>query len=536
MMKNAKYGRKPMLKKVKRSYYFKYNRICVRAFKAVRQEEGEREIFKQLAVIQKTRLYFPKKFLAPSLGCILTEEFSDAVSQKLFKESIDTCLASLIMLGRNKYKDSLVIPYPKPWKEYLKSLGLVPKIFSPLLFWIILFYRLKEGVREVLRLYQYKVNYYSKIKNYISFVGVPENGLLETSCSKYLYNFLSYTQCRFPEFQIVCENPRIAEKNGRCFQSTYTFLPLIDTKKKILFLISSLRVCLLSILSLFLGHWTYAYMLKDIIISNYVARLSPLKLPKKVIFLNSSYIYKPLWAIEMEKKGAEVALMFYATNTYDLKFEDRNSYGIIPGYERMTWNTYYTLHSNHKNFIEESVKRKVCVHVETKPFSLTDSIAPLELPEGPKIALFDVQPFRDAFLASIGRPTNIYTSKISEQIFSDILKWCEENKVYLIIKPKRDVHKRLCMDYASLMKRYDESKWCIFVDSMYSPMKICKQVQAVVCQPFTSAALFALSQDKPVTYYDPISRFVLEQPANQGIPLRTTCEDLYKFLNKSVLN
>lgn len=534
-MGTAKYGRKFMFRKIKGSLYFKYSLISLRALKVVRDKEGEREVFKHLKAIQRIRLFSPKNLITRGLGYQTPDVFSEALSQKLFKESLDTGLSSLVMISRCGYKKSLLIPYPKPWRQYLNTIGLKPHFLSSLLFLVNIIYKLREGITELGRLYKYNLKDFSKIQDHISFIGVPENALLESPPTKPLYNFLTYAQSKFSEKNILFESSINTQINDKSFQCTYPFLSLTETKEKTLFIVSAIWKGILSILPLMLGHWAYAYMFKDTLISSYVKRLRPTRLPQKIIFLNSFYIYKPLWAIELEKKGVEVALLFYATNTYDLQLEDSRTYGMIPGYAEMTWKKFYTLHNNHKEFLEKTVKRKISVSVETKPFSLTDYGSPLNLPLGPKIALFDVQPFRDAFLASIGRPTNIYTSDISEKIFSDLYNWCEENKVYLIIKPKRDVRKRLCPRYASLIGRYKEKEFCFFADSLFSPIKICQEVDAIICQPFTSAALFAVEGKKPVVYYDPISPFILEQPANQGISLIRTPAYLYNFLNKVVL-
>ena len=273
-------------------------------------------------------------------------------------------------------------------------------------------------------------------------------------------------------------------------------------------------------------------MLKEEIISKYINCLDDRDLPKEVIFLNSHYIYKPLWAITLEQRNVPVSLLFYSTNMYNIQFRN-DEYGLVYGYKKMNWHKFYTFHENHKEFIKNCTSTNVEIEVEREPINLVDSDVMLELPAGPKIALFDVQPFRDSFLALIGRPTNLYKYDISKAMLDDILDWCIKNKTFLVIKPKRDVNKKLCPHYKKMIESLNK-EWCIVLDSAYSTKTVSAAVDVIICQPFTSAALSAVALHKPVAYYDVTGTINLDQPACQGVKLLQSKRILYEFLEKAL--
>ncbi len=522
-----------MLKKFKNSYSFIFALNCLRAFKDVRDKESEKEIFRELNLIQSIPLCSEKSNIFCRSGHKVDNSFQCAVSQKMISENLDKGLASMVMLARYGHKKPIIIPYPREWREHLQKIGIKQHSLSRITFIAVLFKKLQEAFSEVIALWQYSMTPAQSFKNYISFVGVPSNALETSRPGKKLDNFLSYAEQKFPQSSFIFTGDTFQKITERASINIYPFLPLKSFLQKVKFLgISFIKICI-SLVYGSVGKWCSLYMLKDEIISQYVKMLKDKDLPKKAIFLNSYYIYKPLWARILEQRGTEVSLFFYATNTFNIQF-NKGDYGIFPGYQQMSWKKFYTLHKNHKKFIEETTKKSIWGEVEKQPVNMVDNRIPLELPAGPKIALFDVQPFRDSFLALIGRPTNLYKNDISQVIFKDVLEWCIQSKVFLIIKPKREVNKRLCPFYKKILEKTLAHERCIVLDSRYSPKIVCQNVDAVICQPFTSVALSAITMNKSVAYYDVTEMLKKSQPACQGVPLLHGKKELYEFLNASL--
>lgn len=511
-----------MFENFKRSYQFKYAYNCLRAYKHVKSKEGEKYIFFEADVIQMIPI------LKNEIGAANN---NISLTQKMLHENLNG-LSSVIMLARYGYKGKVILPYTKSWRRHLISIGIKPHILSAPLFLLNVYRKFKDGVCEFRRLNSYSTIFDNNGDKYISFIGFPLNSL-DMNINGELDNFLNYAQRKFPNNNLVFVSTVSKVINAKSTIANYPF-PAFQTRlQNIKFILLSIFTIVKSLIEALIGKWESAYLLKDIIQLNYVKLLDIKNLPQKVIFSNSHYIYKPIWTNQLAQD--QVALLFYSTNTYNIKFET-DEYGIAPGYKNMNWGSYYTFHTNHRDFIQKIVGKKVTIQIENAPINLTDKAQNLNFPVGLKVALFDVQPFRDGFLSLIGRPSNIYDYNASKFIFMDIIEWCISNNVYLILKQKREVNKRLCKQYARLLELIQSSGKCIIVDSMYSPRTISKLVDAVICQPFTSAALSAVYEGKPVVYYDPVSSFIKDQPACQGVQLLNEKAELHGWLSNKVLS
>ena len=516
-----------MLNTLKYKYKFTYLYNALRALQYVRSVEGETKIFECLNYIQSIPLC-PKRKNTP--------HFQLAVSQKLFWECTDTGLATAVMLSRYKYNKPLILPYPKQWRNYLESIGLINHRLSKIYFYKMIFYKLIEGIKEYCLLLKKSIHDNSEKKidftNYVLFLGFPENALKLRNNNIKLDNFMSYTKEKYKDKNLVYYGLQSKHIASGCFTTTYLFCPLNNFTQITNFLFTGAMMVLKAILSLVLGQWSRAYMLKDEMLAKYIDYLPREALPNEVVFSNSYYVYKPLWAQKLEKLNKKVVLLFYATNTYNIETK-KTEYGMYPAYSHMTWSNYYTFHENHKKFLQ-SVCKNSHVHVEESAINLVDKSKSISLPNGTKIAVFDVLPFRDAFLAKIGRPTTLYDFPTSKQFLLDILSWCEKNKTYLILKTKRNVKNRSCPKYSRMLKKLSSNKWFIIVDSQYSPRTVSSQVDAVICQPFTSAAISAKEVCKLVAYYDATGELKQNQLACQGVRLLDDKLKLWEYLDRNI--
>jgi polysaccharide biosynthesis PFTS motif protein len=133
-------------------------------------------------------------------------------------------------------------------------------------------------------------------------------------------------------------------------------------------------------------------------------------------------------------------------------------------------------------------------------------------------------------MAGIGRPCHFYTPGISRQSFDDIAKACRTHQINFFCKPKRDVGDRLCPEYDQMLSHGHERGLWQVLDHRISPARLCAEADIVICQPFTSAGLFAKALGKPSAYYDPMGIFEKSQPAAQGIPVLQGPEELMNWI------
>jgi len=528
----AKFGsrKKTVFNRLKERYVFSYLRHLLGSFKKVRTLEGESGILAILNELQNHKIPISYPLLRWMLPKKVRPIFEINLRQKLLRDLLETGLSSAIMLSRGGSNFKTILPVPQSWQIFLEKNSVFLNKFSSIYFVYYIFLKFREGLSEIFELLcRYEKSPASAEAAVL--IGFPPAAVAILSNEKIkLRNFISWVREKFnqKEYWIIGQEQR--KISDTVLESRYPF-PSLNRLKKIKFVMRSLFLTVKVMIAGILGQWTLLYLFKELVDYYYVECLQAEDLPSLFIFSNSCYIYRPLWTHLAEERGSEIRLLFYATNTYNVKLAI-GDYGLMPGYGIMTWPIYHTFHQNHAKFLEEILQAKVKIYVEESPIPLEDSEDKLEMPECKKIALFDVQPFKESFMAKIGRPTSLYTFAISKTIFEDLQAWCQENNILLIIKPKRGVGKRLCPKYFRMLKQLRLLSYVKIAYSQCSPERICEQVDAVICQPFTSAALFASAKRIPVAYYDPTHIFLKEQPACQGVPVLQGKVELNDWLSR----
>ena len=202
-MSGVRFGLRKLFKSWTKSFSFGYALDCLRAFKFIRLKEGEKEIFKEVDIIQSIPLFAKKNIVDFLFGYKVNEDFSDSLSQKLIHESLDNGLASAVMLTRYGYKKPVYMPYPRAWRQHLKQMALNQFFFSPFGFSLMILRKIKEAFSQLKSLWIYSLNL---DENYVSFISVPLNALHVSEGERELHNFLNYTQQKFPKNDLLFVN------------------------------------------------------------------------------------------------------------------------------------------------------------------------------------------------------------------------------------------------------------------------------------------------------------------------------------------
>lgn len=501
------------LKKIKRRTSFVVSLNRLRAYsRLVKSGEGETQIWSLITLL------------------VNRPDVPLAIRQKLIQNTMDHDLAAALMLVLAGNKNPILLRLPGQWRRFMKSHGAVVHWASPLLWYI-----------DLLRKYRVAwIVYKNLLKNRQAYqdncavlIGLHDNATI-TQSDIVPVNFLTWFQESFNySVQWVQKSGNTAvDSDHRIIFSDFSF-PKLSLREKVTFSKKATQYIFSAFLKAFYGRWHDSYMLPDLIEKAYVEALPTYKLAKLYGFTVAQHAYRPLWTYTAEDKGAEIAMFFYSTNNFDFQLIGRPPNGVVPSFTIMNWPVIYTQSHEHKNFVEQVMNKKAIIYCD-KLIPYEDSAKHITLAGKIKISYLDVQPFRPAFMASIGRPCHFYTEKYSLQALNDIVEVVGSVGGTLNIKPKRAVGKKLSKNYLNAINALQNSNTVQLIDPGVSPARLFKETDIVICQPFTSAALYARQAKKPVIYYDAVSFFEKEQPAAQNIPILQGKQELQLWLQKII--
>lgn len=444
------------------------------------------------------------------------DNFETPLKQKLLKESIDRDIAPPLMLASAGVDFPSIVRLPKEWRRFIASKGARLHRLSAFLWTAEVLRKFKQGIGTYKKLLR---NEQKPDENYAVLNGIHDTSFVSTLSNIPAQDFLAWFRKFFNYARqwIVPFSGGSFPSINEIFIAKFPF-PAIPPEQITVFKDKARKKIIHALLKMLTGDWRAAYMLSDTLEATYVGLLPAAQLAKLYAFTNAQYVYRPLWTYEAEQKGSTIALFFYSTNTFDMKLSDGDDIGYAPGYSMMTWPVIYTQHKNHHEFLKKLIKQQTDIKVQGL-VSYEDNGRKPAISGNIKILYLDVQPFRPAFMSDIGRPCHIYTEGVSEQTFHDIVMASKKMNAALFIKPKRFVGNRLSPSYKRMLLDAESQEIVHVIDSGISPARLCEDVDLVICQPFTSAALFAQAAGKPVIYYDAPGFFQKNQLADYGVPL-----------------
>lgn len=454
------------------------------------------------------------------------------LKQKLLKASLDHDLAPALMLASAGNRFPVIVRTPGCWRSCVRAHGTNVHFMSALLWQAEVLRKFIDGLRTYRRLSRHAQQ--APSGNYAVLSGLHGSTYTSALRNDNAQDFLAWFRKRFAftHYWIIPASAENYTSAGNCSWVASPF-PALPAEEKFAFLSAAQKIICAALLRLCVGQWHEAYMLSDRLEEIYMRHVPTENLAKMYAFTNAAYIYRPLWTYEVERRGAEVALFFYSTNTFNMALAKGGGNGNAPGYSQMAWPHIYTQHENHKIFLQDTMLRKADIKI-VGPIPYEDNAADINLPGQLKILYLDVQPFRAAFMASIGRPCHLYTEEVSREAFQDIVLLAGEQGAALFIKPKRNVGKRLSPAYRKMLLETEQKKFVKIIDPYISARQLCEKADIVICQPFTTAALFAQVFGKPVAYYDAQGVFADDQLAAQGITLLKGRAALETWLSQQI--
>lgn len=284
-----------------------------------------------------------------------------------------------------------------------------------------------------------------------------------------------------------------------------------------------------ALLGLLRGNWWPALMLGEAAKAAQVRFQEPALLARDYLFHNSNWIYRPLWTYEAERKGARIIFYFYSTNCE--KFKHSGAYpSLAYGWQAMAWPRYVVWDEYQAAFVRRAVGDAADIDVVGSISFNSGANLPRDLP-GHAIAVFDVQPMRDAVYQPLGLDFEYYVPRNAIRFLDDIQRATLVAGEIMVLKRKRDVGSKVHPAYELAIGHLGKTANYLELDPDTSASALIEKCQAVISTPFTSTALIGRELGKPSIYYDPYGICEKDDRAAHGIPILSGQEELQDWLS-----
>jgi len=464
-----------------------------------------------------------------------------AVRQFLLVQLVSTGLGAALLSSIGRHNAPVVYPLPSAWRKILGEHGFpVAELRSALLWACVVVLHFANGILVALKLALAAFLHFLGSANrdpqrYVYFDALGPGNLPPAGGGGEKNDIVSWYlnwPGRAAALNTVCHNMLsggMRESEGTVVVPIPSpHLPFADLALFVRFL----SECFISIgrafWGLMAGRWWYSMMLGETMKATHVRLQAPPLLAQDYLFHNSNWIYRPLWTYEAERKGSRIIFYFYSTNCE--KFKHACTYpSLAYGWQAMTWPQYLVWDDYQEVFVRRAVGDAAEVTV-VGPISFHEAApVPLDLPAR-SIAVFDVQPMRDAVYQPLALDTEYYVPRNANSFLMDIQNAAASAERVMVFKRKRDVGTRVHPHYERTTRWLSGVVNCIEVDPDISAASLIKKCQAVISMPFTSTALLGREQGKPSVYYDPHGICEKDDRAAHGIPIVSGKAELKEWL------
>lgn len=311
-------------------------------------------------------------------------------------------------------------------------------------------------------------------------------------------------------------------------------LPAMDWRTKFGFLQWAVQAIVVSLYGMCRGNAWNALVLNQAVDREKARRLPGDALADIYLFHNSNWIYRPLWTYEAERRKSEVIFYFYSTNCEAFKLPDGYP-PILYGWEGMTWPRYLVWDHYQRDFVQRAVGERCVPRIDVVGPLPFDGHLPLLLDQRVdrvRVAVFDVQPMRDAVYQLVGAPFEYYVPCVALAFLMDIAHAGKDTGVELVWKKKRNLGRNAHPRYRSFLQMDPRASRFLPVDPDVSAADLIAASDAVISMPFTSTAHIAMAAGKPSVYYDPSGDVMADDRAAHGVPVLQGRDQLVEWLRR----
>lgn len=289
-----------------------------------------------------------------------------------------------------------------------------------------------------------------------------------------------------------------------------------------------LRAAFVAGADLLRGRWWHSVLLNQAAGAAH-ANLLPLdELAREYWFHNSSWIYRPIWTYEVERRGADIYFYFYSTNAET--FKRLNGFPApYYGYEAMSWPRYLVWDDYQADFVRRVAVADARIDV-VGPIWFQSNSEVLECFDSQSIAVFDVTPTRASWYRILALDTEFYVPETVNPFLEDICDAVRQLGCQVLWKRKRDIGRSAHPRYRTCAERLGKSGNVTLVDPGVSALRVIEASAVTISLPFTSTALLARQMGKPSAFYDPTGSVQADDRAAHGIPVLSGPTELDAWL------
>lgn len=464
-----------------------------------------------------------------------------AVRQFLLVRLVGTGLGGALLSSVGRRNAPVIYPLPRAWRKVLGEHRFeVAEHTSAFLWACVVALHFVSGIFVTMKLAVVDVRHRMRaanrnLKSHVYFDALGSGNLPPVGGTGEKNDIVSWYlrwPGRVPGLDTVCHNvlaAGIRESDGHAIVPISSpLLPFASPTSFARFLIASVLSIGGGFFRALFGQWWYPIMLGEIVKAIYVRVQDPALLARDYLFHNSNWVYRPLWTHEAERQGARILFYFYSTNIEQFKQSGKYPEPLY-GWRTMTWPKYLVWDSYQEAFVRRAVGDSAEIDI-VGPIPFHSGVpAPQDLPLN-SIAVFDVQPMRNAVYQPLGIDIEYYVPRTASKFLMDI-QWAamDAGKV-MLLKRKRDVGTRIHPGYVQTINWLNSASNYLGLDPDISASALVERCQAVISTPFTSTAILGRELGKPSIYYDPHGVCEKDDRAAHGIPILSGHVELREWL------
>ena len=440
----------------------------------------------------------------------------------------------------NSPAKALVHPLPAPWRDTLKKEGFEVSSFRCAVMWMLYLlgmvgYALLAMAKSFLLSFRRPDRDLGKSAY---FDGLSAAQLPRQSQPSYdIFSWYASWTGRAPNVQALSHSvsksePREAGGLSLIYVSQPQPLPKGSSNR--LKLIREYAILtFLTLMDVCRGRWWHALLLREAERAALIKVAAKEDIPIEFMMSNSGWLYRPLWTYAAEAVGSRISFYFYSTNA--AVFKTASGYPRQTNHwELCTWSRYLVWAEGQADFL-----RRQGIHANIDivgPIWFSDTDAALPEFVRPAVAVFDVQPMREAMYRALALRHEYYTSVTGSKFIEDICKASKYSGTSVLLKRKRNIGKNVHPNYARTIEKRTTDGSVIPVEPGLAAQHIIREANCVVSMPFTSTAHLARSMGKPSCYYDPTGLVQPDDRSAYGIEILNSEEALKDWIaSKAVI-
>ena len=408
----------------------------------------------------------------------------------------------------------VVYPLPSQWRQVLRQHGFnVSEFASAALWFALVAIYFVNGIRVLATLTA--ANCISSLRlgsrlneRYVYFDSLSGDNLPNASSNGDGYDVVSWYlkwDGRARDIDAIRHNVRgeemLAIDGVRISPVPTPIEPIFRGLTSIKLLFSGLGFSLRCILDVLTGNWWRALMSGEVMKAMQVRHQDKKMLACDYLFHNSNWIYRPLWTYPAERSGARILFYFYSTNCEPFK-RDGAYPELTYGWRAMSWPNYLVWDEYQLSFVRRAVGDRAQV-IDVGSIWFGASADRLTNVPDNGVAVFDVQPMRDAVYKAMALDFEYYVPLHANKFLKDVSRTVVGQGMSFVLKRKRNIGRRAHPKYLQIIAELAEKPGCVEINSDVAAVELINKCRAVISMPFTSTALLARDLGKPSIYYDP---------------------------------